>query len=601
MAQRVLKRLLFYLTGALFICVLSVKANDDLQSASYLRGLDAYRVGNYSAALEAWNLSAFEGNAEAQYNLGVLYVEGKGVQTDVEKAHYWFLLAAGKQHAQAQYNLGHLYMRGIGVGKDPKEAMNWWRIASDNGYPSAAYNLGRAYLQGADGKVNHDEALRWLKLAADQGDPSALELLAMKPDEAVTQKKAESTTETETPTKQIEKAVAEPKARFKRNITRKPVLEPVAKAEDETLPVKQTVQSVEQLQQTSAAENVVTEEIAEDLIPDTQTTEEAVDSSPLFIRTPDTLVKVYTDATDEAVLWMQLNPGALLRIQDNGRGRVKVQRPLGFPVWVKQSKINFAENVVIAVSQTLAYHLTPNTKAAGSIAAGTMVSLLGEQGDWFKVLSPSSVHGWVDKADLEFARASDGLEAEWTNQVERRQRLQSFKPKVKQVLRANQRVEKPADASEKGVSESESKSNSTFLVEDLSPSLNEVANNDVDVVNSPNINNNAWLFSQPAGSKVLMLFTLKNAEHATQIANSSRFVSRSSLFSTQIKGTTWFYLLLGPYANDHLAQAAKNALPRRFQTESRIRSLDVLATKRCVKRSELSESQARELSVYCVN
>ena len=49
---------------------------------------------DYKAAAKWYTLSAEQGNASAQYNLGVMYDNGQGVAQDYVKAHMWYNIAA---------------------------------------------------------------------------------------------------------------------------------------------------------------------------------------------------------------------------------------------------------------------------------------------------------------------------------------------------------------------------------------------------------------------------------------------------------------------------------------------------------------------------
>jgi TPR repeat protein len=64
--------------------------------------------------------------AEAQYNLGNMHVNGKGVLKDAKQAVYWYKKAAEQGYAGAQYNLGFMYVNGKGVLKDDKQAVYWY-------------------------------------------------------------------------------------------------------------------------------------------------------------------------------------------------------------------------------------------------------------------------------------------------------------------------------------------------------------------------------------------------------------------------------------------------------------------------------------------
>jgi TPR repeat protein len=56
-----------------------------------------------------------QGYAKAQYNLGVMYANDKGVLKDAKQAVYWYQKAADQGQAKAQYNLGVMYANGKGV------------------------------------------------------------------------------------------------------------------------------------------------------------------------------------------------------------------------------------------------------------------------------------------------------------------------------------------------------------------------------------------------------------------------------------------------------------------------------------------------------
>ncbi len=70
-------------------------------SADYSDGLYQYLRGQYSNALNEFIPLANEGNPEAQYILGSMYAQGKGVLQDYAQAHAWFNLAASQGHDKA--------------------------------------------------------------------------------------------------------------------------------------------------------------------------------------------------------------------------------------------------------------------------------------------------------------------------------------------------------------------------------------------------------------------------------------------------------------------------------------------------------------------
>ena len=105
--------------------------------ADHQAGLDAYKRGDYKAALKEFRLAAEQGDAQAQFELGVMYDEGQGVAQDYEEAARWFRLAAEQGHALAQNNLGVVYGKGQGVKQDYVIAHKWTNLAAANGVKEA--------------------------------------------------------------------------------------------------------------------------------------------------------------------------------------------------------------------------------------------------------------------------------------------------------------------------------------------------------------------------------------------------------------------------------------------------------------------------------
>ena len=128
-------------------------------------GLTAYRARDYDTALALWRPLADAGNAAAQYQLGTLYAEGKGVAQSDATAAQWFQRAAEQGNAAAQYNLAVSYAEGLGVPKDDAAAAKWFRAAAEQGMPYAQLNLGILYASKRGVPADDVEAVKWLELA----------------------------------------------------------------------------------------------------------------------------------------------------------------------------------------------------------------------------------------------------------------------------------------------------------------------------------------------------------------------------------------------------------------------------------------------------
>ncbi len=113
-------------------------------------GRAAYKRGDYVVALRLLRPLAEQGNSKAQFNLGLMYENGRGVTENTVQAVKWYRLAADKGHAQAQNTLGVMYEYGQGVPRNDNEAMRWYRRAAERGSAQARTNLKRMYDEGRD-------------------------------------------------------------------------------------------------------------------------------------------------------------------------------------------------------------------------------------------------------------------------------------------------------------------------------------------------------------------------------------------------------------------------------------------------------------------
>jgi TPR repeat protein len=125
-----------------------------------------------SKGIDHYLAEANNGDAAAQYELGMIYQEGRGVSKDNEEAIRWFRLAVDHDDF-AQYCLGVLRIIGIDTSEDRDETAKWYRLAAENGYALAQYNLGYSYESGLGLSRDHNEALKWYRLAAEKGSIDA--------------------------------------------------------------------------------------------------------------------------------------------------------------------------------------------------------------------------------------------------------------------------------------------------------------------------------------------------------------------------------------------------------------------------------------------
>jgi TPR repeat protein len=130
---------------------------------------DAAVRGEFATVLEILRPLAQQGDPEAQYAMGILYVYGRGVQKDYAEAAKWYRKAAENGYAAAQHKLGLLYFGGLGVPKDFAEAFRWFSSAAEQGDAAAQDSLASMYHLRND----NAKAVKLYQLAADQWYPDA--------------------------------------------------------------------------------------------------------------------------------------------------------------------------------------------------------------------------------------------------------------------------------------------------------------------------------------------------------------------------------------------------------------------------------------------
>lgn len=126
-----------------------------------------------SQAVVWFKAAADRGNADAQFDLGLLYQAGKGVTQSDATAMQWFRLAADKDNPEAQDALGHLFETGRSIGQDLAQAAVWYAKAAAQRNPDAEANLGSYYLTGKGVTQDYRLALSWSQKAAEDGNIGA--------------------------------------------------------------------------------------------------------------------------------------------------------------------------------------------------------------------------------------------------------------------------------------------------------------------------------------------------------------------------------------------------------------------------------------------
>ena len=85
-----------------FIAIVLLLAVQSASAVDFWAGSTYYLRGDFTAALREWRPLAEEGDARAQYYLGVMYANGEGVPESDRQAAYWFRKSARQGNSQSQ-------------------------------------------------------------------------------------------------------------------------------------------------------------------------------------------------------------------------------------------------------------------------------------------------------------------------------------------------------------------------------------------------------------------------------------------------------------------------------------------------------------------
>ena len=137
------------------VCSLGVNAHQTFAiDIDNLEGKERQRVERgLTVATGLFRLCAESGDANAQFNVGLMYKQGLGVEQSDEECFKWWQLSAGQEFPSAQHNLGAMYDAGKVVERDSKKAAQLYlqalagghRESDDDVISLAAYNLGIMY------------------------------------------------------------------------------------------------------------------------------------------------------------------------------------------------------------------------------------------------------------------------------------------------------------------------------------------------------------------------------------------------------------------------------------------------------------------------
>ena len=115
---------------ALALLVVALASTPQAVAGPLEDGVAAAQRGDYATALRLWRPLAEQGSAAAQFNLGLMYTNGRGVPKDDAQAVFWWRKSAEQRNTYATFSLGVSYSLGQGVPQDYVQAHMWVNLSA---------------------------------------------------------------------------------------------------------------------------------------------------------------------------------------------------------------------------------------------------------------------------------------------------------------------------------------------------------------------------------------------------------------------------------------------------------------------------------------
>lgn len=110
---------------------------------------------------------AEQGDTKAQFVLGSMYRDGRGVAKNVDEMLRWWRMAAEAGNFDAQYALGNMYSGGSGVEKDQVMAYMWFDILAARATEGFLGKIAESNRNAVKSFMTPDDIAKAKKLSAD--------------------------------------------------------------------------------------------------------------------------------------------------------------------------------------------------------------------------------------------------------------------------------------------------------------------------------------------------------------------------------------------------------------------------------------------------
>ena len=151
---------------------LALKADD------YVKAFEALERGDYETATYYLSFFASNGDSVAQYNMGLLYRDGLGVEKNPKVELSWFYLAAQQRHMLSNFAIAKLMEKHADLGEMKKGRLHFLQEAAFLGHAIAPLEIGNFYYLRQETDYDLVRAMVWWILSSDRNAPGVDKMIA---------------------------------------------------------------------------------------------------------------------------------------------------------------------------------------------------------------------------------------------------------------------------------------------------------------------------------------------------------------------------------------------------------------------------------------
>lgn len=147
--------------------------------ATFINSLLTAKAAEDGKAPQVIEEYAYKGSPTAQLSIGVLKLQGQGVEQNMAEGIFWLKRAYIGKNPKSGLILANIYANGIGVQENMMKCREYMKGSADLGVAKAQYFYAGMLLEGEGGPVDEASAIDYMVLAAENGYEEAIEFLTV--------------------------------------------------------------------------------------------------------------------------------------------------------------------------------------------------------------------------------------------------------------------------------------------------------------------------------------------------------------------------------------------------------------------------------------